>query len=137
MSTPPWLRCQDTRDGIMPVTCWERLQTLHVVILPRTGYFQLKAAPGLWSLQLTPGRSRALYEVVGSTGMGTGGLDPTHQPGGSDVHVPVVVSSFDGTWECVCGGGGGWCMHGTCIKIRVHATRRCMQDAFVGSNCVV
>ena len=32
------------------------------------GYFQLKSAPGAWTLQLAPGRSRELYHIESSTG---------------------------------------------------------------------
>ena len=33
------------------------------------GYFQLKSAPGAWTLQLAPGRSRELYHIESSTGI--------------------------------------------------------------------
>ena len=32
------------------------------------GYFQLKSAPGAWTLQLAPGRSKQLYRMQSSTG---------------------------------------------------------------------
>lgn len=32
------------------------------------GYFQLKSAPGAWTLQLAPGRSKELYKIQSSTG---------------------------------------------------------------------
>lgn len=37
------------------------------------GYFQLKSAPGAWTLQLAPGRSRQLYHIESSTGTVGGG----------------------------------------------------------------
>eukprot|EP00850_Spirogloea_muscicola_P001151 SM000004S15021 [mRNA] locus=s4:854375:863925:+ [translate_table: standard] len=35
------------------------------IVMANLGYFQLKAAPGLWLLSLAPGRSTELYELVG------------------------------------------------------------------------
>ena len=36
------------------------------------GYFQLKTAPGVWHLGLTPGRSQELYTISSSTGATSG-----------------------------------------------------------------
>lgn len=37
------------------------------IVMSNLGYFQLKAAPGAFDLQLAPGRSRQLYTVDEST----------------------------------------------------------------------
>lgn len=42
-------------------------QQPHIVdtlVMSNLGYFQLKAAPGVYSLQLAPGRSKELYTVI-------------------------------------------------------------------------
>lgn len=44
----------------------------HIVdtlVMANLGYFQLKAAPGLWQLSLAPGRSRDIYGLKSSTGI--------------------------------------------------------------------
>ena len=38
------------------------------LVMSNLGYFQLKSAPGAWTLQLAPGRSRDLYHIQSSTG---------------------------------------------------------------------
>ncbi|KAL0021594.1 hypothetical protein WJX79_001497 [Trebouxia sp. C0005] len=38
------------------------------LVMSNLGYFQLKSAPGAWTLQLAPGRSRQLYHIQSSTG---------------------------------------------------------------------
>ncbi|CAI5474862.1 unnamed protein product [Closterium sp. Yama58-4] len=38
------------------------------IVMANLGYFQLKAAPGLWLLQLAPGRSQTLYQLAGEGG---------------------------------------------------------------------
>ena len=38
------------------------------LVMSNLGYFQLKSAPGAWTLQLAPGRSRQLYHIESSTG---------------------------------------------------------------------
>ncbi len=38
------------------------------LVMSNLGYFQLKSAPGAWTLQLAPGRSRELYHIESSTG---------------------------------------------------------------------
>eukprot|EP00271_Cylindrocystis_brebissonii_P006379 TRINITY_DN19145_c0_g1_i1.p1 TRINITY_DN19145_c0_g1~~TRINITY_DN19145_c0_g1_i1.p1 ORF type:complete len:1550 (-),score=253.58 TRINITY_DN19145_c0_g1_i1:616-4587(-) len=35
------------------------------IVMANLGYFQLKAAPGVWTLQLAPGRSSDLYTIAG------------------------------------------------------------------------
>ena len=35
------------------------------IVMANLGYFQLKASPGLWNLQLAPGRSSELYYMAG------------------------------------------------------------------------
>lgn len=52
------------------------------------GYFQLKAAPGLWKLSLAPGASRDIYALRGSTGIVSRGTD-----GGDDGGVTDDLSS--------------------------------------------
>lgn len=43
------------------------------LVMSNLGYFQLKSAPGAWTLQLAPGRSRQLYHIESSTGTIGGG----------------------------------------------------------------
>jgi len=43
--------------------CCYQVDTL---VMQNLGYFQLKAAPGLWQLSIAPGRSRELYQLVSS-----------------------------------------------------------------------
>lgn len=38
------------------------------LVMSNLGYFQLKSAPGAWTLQLAPGRSKDLYSIQSSTG---------------------------------------------------------------------
>ena len=38
------------------------------LVMSNLGYFQLKSAPGAWTLQLAPGRSKDLYRIQSSTG---------------------------------------------------------------------
>lgn len=38
------------------------------LVMSNLGYFQLKSAPGAWTLQLAPGRSRDLYSIQSSAG---------------------------------------------------------------------
>ena len=35
------------------------------VVMANLGYFQLKASPGAWQLQIREGRSRAIYTIAG------------------------------------------------------------------------
>lgn len=39
------------------------------LVMSNLGYFQLKAYPGVFQLQLAPGRTRQLYSVQSSTGV--------------------------------------------------------------------
>lgn len=43
---------------------------MDTLVMSNLGYFQLKAAPGVWSLRLAPGRSKELFDMASSTGMG-------------------------------------------------------------------
>eukprot|EP00850_Spirogloea_muscicola_P001842 SM000007S20802 [mRNA] locus=s7:271985:281468:- [translate_table: standard] len=43
----------------------DELHLVDTIVMANLGYFQLKAAPGLWLLSLAPGRSTELYELVG------------------------------------------------------------------------
>ena len=36
------------------------------VVMANLGYFQLKASPGAWQLQIREGRSRDIYTIAGS-----------------------------------------------------------------------
>mmetsp|Transcript_11957 Transcript_11957/g.33653 ORF Transcript_11957/g.33653 Transcript_11957/m.33653 type:complete len:1727 (-) Transcript_11957:508-5688(-) len=68
----------------------------HVVdtlVMSNLGYFQLKAAPGVWSLSLAPGASSALYSVNSSTGISEEG---SMQTASSTDATSVVVSSMNG-----------------------------------------
>jgi UDP-glucose:glycoprotein glucosyltransferase len=62
------------------------------------GYFQLRAAPGVWSLRLAPGRSSELYSVTAAAGPACGGGVPVPPPPpaapGLPQSVPVLVTSF-------------------------------------------
>jgi hypothetical protein len=58
------------------------------IVMANLGYFQLKAAPGVWNLSLVPGRSTELYALAG--GRNAEGQD------GRGVTREVVVSDFRG-----------------------------------------
>ena len=61
------------------------LPVADTIVMQNLGYFQLKAAPGIWSLQLAPGRGRELFEIVDD--------DVSEAP----QELPVVISDFEGT----------------------------------------
>jgi hypothetical protein len=63
-------------------------QMVDTIVMANLGYFQLKAAPGVWNLSLVPGRSTELYALAG--GGNAGGED------GRGVTREVVVSDFRG-----------------------------------------
>ncbi|CAI5520739.1 unnamed protein product [Closterium sp. Naga37s-1] len=57
------------------------------IVMANLGYFQLKAAPGLWLLQLAPGRSQTLYQLSGEGGAlggGGGGAAEAGEEGGDE-----------------------------------------------------
>lgn len=56
------------------------------IVMANLGYFQLKAAPGVWNLSLVPGRSTELYALGGAEQGGNGGGES----------MEVVVSDFRG-----------------------------------------
>ncbi|CAD6189361.1 unnamed protein product [Caenorhabditis auriculariae] len=56
------------------------------IVMANLGYFQLKATPGAWQLQLRDGRSKEIYQI--SSHVGT---EPT-----KDQIVRVVIDSFSG-----------------------------------------
>ena len=56
------------------------------IVMSNLGYFQLKAAPGAFDLQLAPGRSRSLYLVDNST---------------AGVLAQVQASHYCAGWETV------------------------------------
>ncbi|GAB4815180.1 hypothetical protein N2152v2_002226 [Parachlorella kessleri] len=66
------------------------------LVMANLGYFQLKAAPGVWDLQLAPGRSRELYMVASSTGASTTGGGDAAAAASSPHQVPVALTSFQG-----------------------------------------
>lgn len=39
------------------------------LVMSNLGYFQMKAYPGVFQLQLAPGRTRELYTIKSSTGI--------------------------------------------------------------------
>ena len=55
------------------------------IVMSNYGYFQLKAAPGLWKIAIAPGRSNQLYFVSSSS---ISSLDSES----------VVLSSFNGAF---------------------------------------
>jgi len=77
-----------------------RVDTL---VMSNLGYFQLKAAPGVWALSLAPGRSQELYDIQASSGASDGAANsrallPAQVPAraGDPVSVPVAMASFSG-----------------------------------------
>lgn len=76
----------------------EQVDTL---VMSNLGYYQLKAAPGVWALRLAPGRSQELYAISAASPAGTtnavgAALVPAPQPTnpGAPVSVPVAVTGF-------------------------------------------
>jgi len=43
--------------------CASLKQMFYVIIVMLQGYFQMKANPGMWDLQLRDGRSKELYDI--------------------------------------------------------------------------
>ncbi|XP_035228299.1 UDP-glucose:glycoprotein glucosyltransferase 1-like [Stegodyphus dumicola] len=58
---------------------------MDTIVMANLGYFQLKANPGAWHLNLRQGRSSEIYEIVGSENTDT-------PPGSSD--LVIIISSF-------------------------------------------
>ncbi|GAQ80221.1 UDP-glucose:glycoprotein glucosyltransferase [Klebsormidium nitens] len=82
------------------------------IVMANLGYFQLKAAPGVWNLSLVPGRSTELYALGGGRagGIRRGG---EHGGGGERFQGKVVAHGGDKArrereGEAVGGGRGGW-----------------------------
>lgn len=44
------------------------------VVMENLGYFQLQAGPGLWELALAKGRASDVYEIIGDSDAGGGGI---------------------------------------------------------------
>jgi UDP-glucose:glycoprotein glucosyltransferase len=68
-------------------------QTPHVVdtiVMANLGYLQLKANPGVWTLDLKEGRSKEIFEVqsVGSEGWNSRDIDT--------IGTDIVLTSFEG-----------------------------------------
>ncbi|KAJ5174782.1 UDP-glucose:glycoprotein glucosyltransferase 1 [Penicillium canariense] len=59
------------------------------IIMANLGYFQFKAQPGLWQINLKPGRSEKLFNLDS-----VGGLGYRPQPG--DANTEVTLLSFQG-----------------------------------------
>jgi UDP-glucose:glycoprotein glucosyltransferase len=57
------------------------------IVMANLGYFQLKASPGNWIVQLRDGRSSDIYEVVGH--------ENTDSPSTKSAQVIVVIDSFE------------------------------------------
>ncbi|CAI7832218.1 unnamed protein product [Closterium sp. NIES-53] len=60
------------------------------IVMANLGYFQLKAAPGLWLLQLAPGRSQTLYQLAGEGALEGGGSGAEAGEGGGDEGMGAV-----------------------------------------------
>ncbi|XP_062620063.1 UDP-glucose:glycoprotein glucosyltransferase 1-like [Saccostrea cucullata] len=83
--------CSDTTSGQPPRGLQFTLGTnasnplVDTIVMANLGYFQLKANPGVWFLQLREGRSKDIYNIVGH--------EMTDTPVGSD-DVVVAINSF-------------------------------------------
>jgi UDP-glucose:glycoprotein glucosyltransferase len=64
------------------------------LVMSNLGYFQLKAAPGVWNLKLAPGRSDELFQLDSSTGT-TASSKSVALPASGD-HVAVSIAKFSG-----------------------------------------
>lgn len=83
------------------------------LVMSNLGYFQLKAAPGEWTLGLAPGRSRELFSVARDDELeadqGMEGAAAPRNQGGLTFELPVTVDSLMGgrlKEGVVCGFGG-------------------------------
>lgn len=71
-------QCIDTSTGEPPAGLQLLLGTRtqphqqDTVVMQNLGYFQLKAAPGLWRVQIPPGRQRDIVYIVGADGVSVG-----------------------------------------------------------------
>ncbi|KAG9010570.1 hypothetical protein FRB93_003838 [Tulasnella sp. JGI-2019a] len=59
-------------------------------VVANLGYFQLRAAPGVFQLEIRPGRGREIYEMVSA---GNQGYD---SPSVEEVGADITVTSFEG-----------------------------------------
>jgi len=64
-------------------------QSADTIIMANLGYFQFKANPGYWKLQLQPGRSQQIFNIDSA---GQAGYNP--QPG--DESTDITLMSFQG-----------------------------------------
>jgi UDP-glucose:glycoprotein glucosyltransferase len=65
------------------------------LVMQNLGYFQMKCDPGVWSLNIAPGRGTKIFEIVQPAGMGADGSVAL-------VATPirnVVIRDFSGTME--------------------------------------
>jgi len=74
----------------------------HVVdtlVMSNLAYFQLKAAPGMWSLSLAPGRTQQVYDLESSTGISEEEQEQAAGQEGaaaSTTSTRVIISSLSG-----------------------------------------
>ncbi|KAJ2801693.1 killer toxin resistant protein, partial [Coemansia helicoidea] len=67
------------------------------IVMANLGYLQLKAAPGVWTLAIRPGRSADIYKIdhVGSTSWDYAAAKAAAAD--AEDHRPILVTSFSGT----------------------------------------
>lgn len=68
------------------------------LVMSNLGYFQLKSAPGVWSLSLAPGATSALYTIHSSSGISEGGRVQTADASAATM---VVVSRSGQARHCL------------------------------------
>jgi UDP-glucose:glycoprotein glucosyltransferase len=70
----------------------EQPEVFDTIVMANLGYYQLKASPGVWEMQLRYGRSAQIYHITSHTGVS----DPT-----SDQRILVTVDSLLGKFVVV------------------------------------
>ncbi|KAL6776424.1 hypothetical protein ACKKBG_A21060 [Auxenochlorella protothecoides x Auxenochlorella symbiontica] len=77
-----------------------KVPLVDTLVMSNLGYFQLKAAPGEWTLGLAPGRSRELFSVARDDELeadqGMEGAAAPRNQGGLTFELPVTVDSLMG-----------------------------------------
>ena len=69
-------------------TCNEQ-HVYDTLVMANLGYFQLKAAPGVWQMSLRPGRTASIYRIQSHESADS-------EPFRNDTALRVVISSFTG-----------------------------------------
>eukprot|EP01101_Sappina_pedata_P013594 TRINITY_DN9864_c0_g1_i1.p1 TRINITY_DN9864_c0_g1~~TRINITY_DN9864_c0_g1_i1.p1 ORF type:complete len:1336 (-),score=421.23 TRINITY_DN9864_c0_g1_i1:62-3634(-) len=80
----------------------DSVQPQDTLVMANFGYFQLKANPGLWKLQLASGRGRAIYDITSGSSVSVNHKSEQSRPRtglyARVENLPILVHSFDGAF---------------------------------------